>query len=146
MRLTLVVGDEPTFDSVLCPDCSGVRDIFVHDRAPSANGIFDEGDGVTTRVSDSTAGDPANVNCTRPMISDDGRHVTFRSTASNLVVRDINGLQDIFVHDRLTSTTVRVSVNSAGQETFDGNSDILLFQGTVAMWRLEQCEQLGSRR
>ena len=40
----------------------------------------------------------------------DGRYVAFRSLASNLVDGDTNGEWDIFVHDRETSATERVSV------------------------------------
>jgi Tol biopolymer transport system component len=43
-----------------------------------------------------------------------GRFVAFASDASNLVRRDSNGVGDVYVHDRQTGTTERVSVNSAG--------------------------------
>jgi Tol biopolymer transport system component len=36
--------------------------------------------------------------------------------ASNLVMSDTNGVEDIFVHDRATGITERVSVNSKGQD------------------------------
>src|SRR2546430_2734284 len=45
-------------------------------------------------------------------ISADGRFVTFDSTASNLVGGDTNGVGDVFVRDRKTGKTKRVSVNS----------------------------------
>jgi|GEM_PF-970110 len=134
----LVPGDEPPFDAVLCPACAGVRDVFVHDRDSDTDGIFDEPGAVTTtRVSVSSGGVPANVDCTRPSISGDGRYVAFRSTADNLVAGDFNGLQDVFVHDRQTGTTVRVSVSSSGTETTDGNSDLPSISGDgryVAFW------------
>jgi hypothetical protein len=52
----------------------------------------------------------------RPSISADGRFVAFESAATNLVSNDSNGVVDIFVHDRLTGATVRVSLDSAGNE------------------------------
>jgi Tol biopolymer transport system component len=55
-----------------------------------------------------------------PSISADGRFVAFQSDATNLVPGDTNGSTDIFVHDRLTGKTERVSVSSSGVQ---GNSD-----------------------
>jgi hypothetical protein len=40
----------------------------------------------------------------------------FQSSATNLVSGDTNGCEDIFVHDRSTGTTTRVSVDSNGTE------------------------------
>ncbi len=99
-------------------DTNGVSDVFVHDRQT----------GETTRVSLSTDGDEANGHCAkwvyyggskklRPDISDDGRYVAFDSDARNLVPDDTNGKKDIFVHDRQTGDTERVSVSSSGEQT-----------------------------
>ena len=52
----------------------------------------------------------------RPRISDDGRFAAFSSAASNLVSNDNNQGTDVFVRDRMSGTTERVSVNSAGEE------------------------------
>ena len=49
-------------------------------------------------------------------ISGDGRYVAFTSDATNLVPGDTNGLVDVFVHDRLTGATQRVSVRSDGSQ------------------------------
>jgi hypothetical protein len=46
----------------------------------------------------------------------DGRYVTFTSTASNLVAGDNNNAEDVFVHDRQTHQTERVSVALNGGE------------------------------
>jgi len=135
----LVPGDEPSFDANLCPECTGVRDIFVHDRDPDENGVFDEGNGTTQRVSISSLGVPANGDCTRPSVSGGGRYVAFRSSADNLVPGDTNGLQDVFVHDRQTGETVRMSVSSAGAQSSDGDSEFpsLSSDGRyVAFWSL----------
>src|SRR5439155_1073811 len=46
----------------------------------------------------------------------DGRFVAFHSAATNLVTGDTNGAADVFVHDRQTGTTERVSVASGGTQ------------------------------
>jgi hypothetical protein len=71
----------------------------------------------TTRVSVDSSGGEGNDNSTAfsaPAMSADGRFVVFDTGASNLVVGDSNGCQDIFVHDRVTGTTEMVSVDSSG--------------------------------
>lgn len=68
------------------------------------------------RVSVSSAGVQANGRSEAPSISSDGRYVAFLSAATNLVAGDLNGVQDIFVHDRDTDSTERVSVASDGTE------------------------------
>jgi Tol biopolymer transport system component len=52
-------------------------------------------------------------------VSSDGRFVAFMSLATNLVPGDTNGKSDVFVRDRLTGTTERVSVDSSGPEGDD---------------------------
>src|SRR4051812_27799006 len=49
-------------------------------------------------------------------ISATGRFVVFDSQATNLVPGDTNGFPDVFVRDRKTSTTERVSVSSIGEQ------------------------------
>ena len=55
-----------------------------------------------------------NGNSWGPSISGNGRYIAFESMASDLVPGDTNGFKDIFVHDRDTRTTTRVSLTSAG--------------------------------
>jgi Tol biopolymer transport system component len=87
-------------------DTNGVGDIFVHDKKT----------GMTARVSVNAAGGEANGESFQPSISADGRFVAFTSAASNLVQGDTNGVNDVFVHDRKTGTTTRVSVDSTGTQ------------------------------
>jgi Tol biopolymer transport system component len=54
-------------------------------------------------------------------ISADGRHVAFTSDASNLVPGDTNDVGDVFVRDRRSATTARVSV-STGQTQANNTS------------------------
>jgi Tol biopolymer transport system component len=87
-------------------DTIGIRDIFVRDRVA----------GTTERISNTTAGlEPDNLSF-NPSISADGRYVAFASDADNLVPNDGNDASDIFVRDRVTDTTTRVSVASDGSE------------------------------
>jgi len=96
-----------SYASNLVPgDGNSQHDIFVHDRAT----------GRTERVSVDSAGLEANGRSSHPAISGDGRYVAFQSRASNLVPGDANGAEDVFLHDRLTGTTERVSVSAAGAE------------------------------
>jgi Tol biopolymer transport system component len=71
---------------------------------------------VTTRISFSAGGAQGDNNSYVNAVSADGRYIAFMSDASTLVAGDTNGRRDIFVRDRLTGTTVRVSVDSAGTE------------------------------
>jgi hypothetical protein len=87
-------------------DTNGFLDVFVHDRTT----------GTTERVSVDSSGLEGNDDCGAPSLSADGRLVGFQSSASNLVANDLNGTTDVFVHDRATGTTERVSVDSAGAE------------------------------
>ena len=87
-------------------DANGVDDVFVRDRQT----------GTTERVSVDGSGTEANGNSFGPSISEDGRFVAFRSHASNLVAGDVNGRDDIFVHDRQTGATQLVSVANGGTQ------------------------------
>ena len=74
------------------------------------------------RVSVSSAGSQANGNSSSPSISSDGQFIAFISEASNLVINDTNDFKDVFVHDRDTGNTERVSVTSGGTESDDDSS------------------------
>jgi Tol biopolymer transport system component len=86
----------------------GYYDVFVRDRKLDT----------TKRVSVSSTGRQGNLpsGWPYPAISADGRYVAFASSASNLVRRDTNGRQDVFVRDRKRHTTRRVSVSSTGRQ------------------------------
>jgi hypothetical protein len=70
--------------------------------------------GITRRVSLSSTGAEGDGASEYPAISADGRYVAFQSSASNLVTADTNGRGDVFVRDRATAVTQRVSVTSGG--------------------------------
>jgi len=56
-----------------------------------------------------------------PSISADGRFVAFESYAVNLVSNDTNRAIDVFVHERASGVTERVSVDSSGGELHDNS-------------------------
>jgi Tol biopolymer transport system component len=86
-----------------------LEDIYVHERET----------GITTRVSENTMGDESDGFSLDPSISANGQYVAFLSDATDLVAGDTNGKVDIFVHDRQTGETTRVSVDSGGAEGDD---------------------------
>lgn len=113
-------------DNLVPNDGNEVRDVFVFDRLTKE----------VERVSVNSAGLESNGDSLNPAISADGRYVAFESMASNLVPNDGNGVADIFVHDRQSGATVRVSVSSSGQEG-QGASHGPAFSGDgryVAFW------------
>lgn len=71
---------------------------------------------VVERVSIATDGTQGNWQSRNPAVSDGGRYIVFESDATTLVAGDSNNQSDIFVHDRMTATTRRVSVTAAGAQ------------------------------
>lgn len=100
------VAFESNADNLVPGDTNETTDIFVHDRVTRD----------TTRVSVASNGAQANGRNAEAHISSDGRFVVFRSAASNLVPGDVNNEIDIFVHDRDTGATTRVSMASNGEQ------------------------------
>jgi Tol biopolymer transport system component len=103
-------------------DNNGSSDVFVHDRVT----------GITERVSIDSSGAEGNGASDAPAISADGSLIAFESYASNLTAGDSNGAIDVFVHDRTTGTTERVSVDSSGAEgTFGGERPSISSDGLL---------------
>ncbi|TVQ33722.1 MAG: hypothetical protein EA376_01720, partial [Phycisphaeraceae bacterium] len=78
----------------------------------------------TELVSVSSTGEQANSWSSWPSISADGRYVAFDSNATNLVPGVSNNALDIYVHDRQTGVTERVSVSSTGGLCSIGGAEI----------------------
>ena len=93
-------------DNLVSGDANGVQDAFVRDRLSST----------TERVSLDSLGTQGNGDSFEPSISADGRYVAFQSFSTNLVSGDTNGQTDVFVRDRQSGTTERVSVDSVGTQ------------------------------
>lgn len=101
-----VVAFESFAANLVPGDTNGREDVFVHDL----------GTGQTTRVSVTSSGAEANGQSGSPALSADGRFVAFESTATNLHFGDMNGVQDVFLHDRQTGQTVRLSQRGLGRD------------------------------
>jgi Tol biopolymer transport system component len=105
-------------DNLIAHDTNYVTDVFLHDRDPDGNGIYDEGNGTTRRVSVDSNWKQAWGWSFDPQISADGTCVVFSSYADNLVAGDTNQQTDVFVRDLKAHTTERVNVDSAGKQSF----------------------------
>ena len=91
-------------------DTNMVQDVYVYDRLT----------GDIERVSVASDGSEGNRNSGdyHSVISGDGRYVVFSSAAENFVNDDMTRFiqYDVFVHDRETRQTKRVSVDSDGRQ------------------------------
>jgi Tol biopolymer transport system component len=90
-------------------DTNEDRDVFVHDLDTGVTQL-------ASVASDGTQGNAASggFGAGPARISADGRFVVFGSFASNLVLDDAAGFDDVFVRDRLLNTTECASLSSAG--------------------------------
>lgn len=100
------VAFESGATNLVTGDTNGVYDVFVRDMTT----------GITTRISVASDGTEGDMDSYGPSVSADGRYIAFYSDASNLVDGDTNTLTDVFVYDRNTSTTTRVSIATDGTE------------------------------
>ena len=87
-------------------DTNEEGDIFVYDRQTGEMELV-------SVASDGAQGDDWSW---KPSISANGRFVAFASHASNLVSDDTNSVEDVFVHDRETGQTRRISISSDGMQ------------------------------
>jgi hypothetical protein len=93
-------------------DANERTDAFIRDRV----------EGTTSLVSVSSSGRPANQDTDGASISGSGRFVAFQSAADNLVGGDDNGAADVFLWNRITRTTRRVSIGSDELQADAGGS------------------------
>ena len=100
-------------------DTNNQLDVFLYDRVT----------GITQRVSSESNGGEANGASKDPAISANGRFIVFDSVATNLVKGDTNKRSDVFIHDRVSGKTTRVSVRSNGGQA-NGPSRNAVVSGT----------------
>ena len=85
-------------------------DVFVHDRQTST----------TSHVSVTSGGEWRPGDSFSPRINEDGRFVAFTSTAALVTgdtqMCDTTNCADVYIRDRQTGTTTRVSVSSTGEQ------------------------------
>ena len=102
--------------NLVAGDTNGQRDVFVRDTVANTTtrvSVVTGGGQGCTVVNNVCAGAGAS---SLPTISDDGNIVAFASNASLLVPGDTNNVSDVFVHDRTSSTTTRISGGIGGAE------------------------------
>lgn len=92
-------------DNLVPGDTNGVDDVFV----------FDSKDGSISRVSVSSLGGEGNNRSIHGILSADGNLVAFDCLSSNLVLNDLNGTTDNFLHNRTTGETILTGFNIHGQ-------------------------------
>jgi len=90
-------------------DSNNAMDIFLYDR------VADD----LSRISIALGGMESDGESVIPAISDDGNYIVFRSSTTNLVMGDTNGVDDIFLYNRIPRTIERISKGTAGQEAND---------------------------
>jgi Tol biopolymer transport system component len=90
-------------------DPNGTWDIYVYQVASGEVELVSVGEGGQSGWGPSRAAS----------ISDDGRYVAFVSFAPNFAPDDDNDVPDVFVRDRQTQTTERISVHSLGTQASD---------------------------
>lgn len=78
--------------------------------------VYDRNSGITERVSVKSDGSQGNGDSSAPSISGNGRYVAFIAEASNLVFNDVNRTKDVFIHNRDTDITERISIASDGSQ------------------------------
>ncbi len=118
-----------TFESLatnlLTGDTNNSTDVFLADVQT----------GQISRVSVGMNGQESNGDSTRASISPDGRYVTFKSTADNLVPGDTNGVGDIFVYDTQTGETTRVNLTTNGEQfVVSSNSPVISVDGRYVVY------------
>ena len=91
-------------------DTNKARDVFLRDLEA----------GTTTRISVTTDGKQGAGESVRAALSADGRYVAFQSDAP-LQSDDANKKTDVYLHDRDTSETSRVSIGPGGVEGNGGS-------------------------
>lgn len=85
-------------------DTNQVTDVFVRDLVTP-----------TTILASGGVDGPADGPSSFPSVSADCERIAFQSNASNLVDDDENRVSDIFVYDRSTGTTTRISTGASGE-------------------------------
>jgi Tol biopolymer transport system component len=109
-RFVAFVSDDPD----LVPDArDDYTQVYVRDRVT----------GTTTRVSSRTNGTPGIDDSDRPALSHDGGYIAFESDSPGFVAGDTNDWTDVFVRNRVSGTTRRVSLDVSGAEVDTGGND-----------------------
>jgi Tol biopolymer transport system component len=124
-------------------DTNGTTDVYLYDFQAQTNLLVSRScnwGGAANAASDSAA------------ISADGRFITYRSFASDLVPGDTNGVPDVFLYDRLAGSTSLLSLsawgdypanNRSGYPVFSGDSQTVVFQSWASDLASQDFNQSG---
>lgn len=85
---------------------NGKRQVYLHDREM----------GITEMISVGPGKVPGNDDSFVAVVSDDGQLVAFDSFATNLIAADTNGARDVFLRNRTTGVTERISQGVQGAQ------------------------------
>ena len=119
-----VVAFPSSATNLVPDDRNGVPDVFVHDRAAAR----------TKRIGTGRPGE-ADAASLAALVSANGRTIAFSSDASNLVPADANGTMDVFLTDRVTGRTRRVSVGPFGESPDRSEASSIDARGLVVAFR-----------
>jgi Tol biopolymer transport system component len=125
---------------------SNASDLIGNDgNANSDVFVFDRKTKKTKRVSLKKGGGDANGGSYGPSISADGRFVAFNSAASDLIGNDGNAKLDVFVFDRKTKKTKRVSLKKGGGDPNDASfSPSISANGRFVAFASEASDLIGN--
>ena len=99
---------------------SNADDLVPGDTNNSFDTFLVDGDTfIAERLSVSSSEVEGNSDSSGPSISSNNRYAVFSSIATNLVLQDTNGSEDVFVRDRDAGKTRRVSIAFDGSEGDD---------------------------
>ncbi|MAF66844.1 MAG: hypothetical protein CMJ84_14460 [Planctomycetes bacterium] len=123
-----VVFNSPA-TNLVSGDNNGWSDVFIHDRDPDSNGVFDEGNGTTVLVSRASSGHSGNDRSGEGgiAISGNGDKVAFQTDASDLTPTHggwpYSG--QLLVWDRITGAMTNVSIGfSDGSPSTDADDGL----------------------
>lgn len=115
-------------ENLVSNDTNGKKDIFMRDT------FLDK----TIKISIAITGPNANDHSYRPVISADGKFVSYESLASNLISDFVNPIRDIFLYEIQTGETSLVSVDSDnGRSTHDCFSPTISANGRYVAFSSE---------
>jgi Tol biopolymer transport system component len=120
-----------------------IAHVYVHELAT----------GITTLISRTPRGRPANAASLRPVLSHDGSKIAFQSLASDLIcegrcrieVADINLLWDVFVHDRLLRRTIHATTDDEGPWPDGGRTPALDAAGRTLLFASRRPVDMSDR-
>src|SRR5258706_3890406 len=115
-----------TADNLVAGDTNKARDVYVRDLQT----------GTTTLVSVNQAGTgPGNRESYSPSITPDGRHVLFRSLATDLVLGSFGGTQNLFVRDLQLGTNYALTLSGVLASALSPNGRLVAFDNAaVCLW------------